>query len=262
MSAADSVGAAPAVGGAEAAPPAQENPLRAIVRMLVGAFFTYRGLELAPRGLAGGAPPVFDADRITSDIEQFYYVRLDARRAAPRGRRDWAVILVLGEGKYAHNSPYLRRLLDGVEAEAAAKDGRLDELIIVAPEAFFGRKNLTDVVRGLQANAAAARAEAKADGADAGGAAPVYDAFPYKRFTLDIPRRPDVAPHRILAPDEAAALLARERSTLAGLPTIYTCDPPAVWLGAREGQILEIVRDSPTTIRALVYRRVVYVMYS
>jgi len=229
----------------------QIYPAGGIVRTLIEAFLPHRGLALAPRGLApGAAPRAFTDDEIISDMEQFYYVRLDALRAAPRGARDWVVVLVLSAtGKYSQHSPDLRRLLEGVEAERATKEGRLDEVIVVAEEDFFDKKNMTDVIRGTQARQAA--------GADLAGLAPYYSAYPYYNFACNLPESKSVFPHRVMGDEEAEELLRSMRRSLSDLPVIFTTDAPIVWNGGREGQIVEITRDSQTSGIAIFYRRIV-----
>ena len=229
-----------------------------IVRILIEAFLPHRGLALAPRGLAREAEVrAFAEDEIISDMEQFYYVRLDAHRAAPRGSRDWVVILILSAtGKYSLHSPDLRGLLGGIEAERAAKEGRLDEVIVVAEEAFFGKKNLTGVVREAEQRASARRQSGPGLGADSLGGAPFYSACPYHNFSYVLPESKIVAPHRVMSAAEVEELLRRERLVFRDLPIIYTDDPPIVWNGGREGQVVEITRDSQTGGNSLYYRRI------
>lgn len=228
----------------------QVFPPNVVVRVILGSFFPCRGLELAPRSLARGAEiPIFDDDRIIGDMEQFHYVRLDARREIPRGARNWVVILVLGaDGKYSHHSPDLRKLLEGIEAERPAKDGHLDEVIIVAEDAFFGKKNLTDVVREAQ--------QKQAGGPDLAGSAPFYSVYPYCNFAFVVPEHQSVPPHRIMEPDEVKTLLSREHIIRSDLPVILTNDAPIVWNGGREGQVVEITRDSQTAQVSIYYRRI------
>lgn len=230
---------------------AQAYPAGCVIRTLIEAFLPYRGLALAPRGLAaGGAPRAFTDDEVISDMEQFYYVRLDALRAAPRGGRDWVVVLVLSaSGKYAQHSPDLRKLLEGVESERAAKERRLDELIVVAEEDFFSKKNLTDVVRDAQAR--------QVGGADPAGAMPFYNAYPYYVFACNLPEVRSIPPHRIMRDEEVDALLRQMLKALTDLPAITASDSPVVWLGGREGQVVEIARDSQTSGISIYYRRVV-----
>lgn len=229
-----------------------------VVRTLIDAFLPCRGLALAPRGLARDAGPrAYTEDEVISDMEQFAYVRIDARRAAPRGARDWVVVLVLAaEGKYALHGPDLRQLLNGVEAERAAGEGRLDEVIVVAEDEFFRKKNLTDVVRDAQRRFQRARAGGADAGGDAGGSQPFCTAAPYCRFVSALPASRVVEPHRVLAPAEVEALLSRERLAFGELPTIRDTDAPAVWIAAREGQVVEIIRASQTAGAAPYWRRV------
>lgn len=221
----------------------QVYPPNVIIKIIINDFFRYRELTLAARGLARDAViPTFDDDRIISDMEQFHYVRLDAKRAVARGDRNWVIVLILSaDGKYSHHSPDLRKLLEGIESERLAKDGYLDEVIIVAEESFFSKKNLTDVVRGFQS--------IQSD-------SPLYNAYPYYNFAFVVPEHKSVSPHRIMTQVEVDSLLIREHILRTDLAVILTNDAPIVWIGAREGQVIEITRDSQTAGIALYYRRV------
>jgi DNA-directed RNA polymerase subunit H len=229
-----------------------------IVRNLIYHFFRYRGLELAARGLApDGVVPNFTEDRVIGDMESFQYTRIDARRLEPRGKRDWVVILVLnGNGKYSKHSPELRKLLGGVATEGAAKAGRLDELIVVAEEDFFARKALVDLISDLQQESAFRRSVEKINTIDAIGVAAFYNAHPYRNFSVVVPEHQSVFPHIIMSPEEVAALLTEFYMVRTDLPAIYASDPPLVWLGAREGDAVKIVRRSPTAATSIYYRRV------
>ncbi|NBQ71187.1 MAG: hypothetical protein EBU46_21080, partial [Nitrosomonadaceae bacterium] len=235
-----------AMASAQAAP----YPPAAVVATL-GEFFAARGLDAA-------APPL-GRDRIVSDMTHGY-VRLDAARRAPRGARARVVVLVLSDGKYAQSGQPLRQLLEGVWGE---RPDELDELILVAEEEFFGKKNVMDVFREFVARAArdrAARAGRAAEvgaEADAAGAAPYFSAHPYHMFAMNIPKHVSVPPHRVMAAAEVADLLASQRiASVRSLPVIFDTDPPVVWCGGREGQVVEIARDSEVAVRAVVYRRI------
>ena len=228
----------------------QVFPPNVIIHNIRDHFFPYRGLIPTTRGLARDAEvPAHAVDDVISDMEQFYYVRLDAVRETPRGGRDWVVILVLGaDGKYSLHSPDLRKLLEGIEAERPTKDGRLDEVIVIAEEAFFSKKNLTDIIREAQ--------QRQAGGPDTGGTAPFYSAYPYYNFSLVVPEHTSVAPHRIMGETEVSDFLRREHIVRSDLPRILTNDAPIVWNGGREGQVVEITRDSQTAGTSLYYRRI------
>jgi len=228
----------------------QVYPPNVIVRTIINDFFRYR--NFVPVGRGGGTDteiPVFDDDRVISDMEQFYYVRIDALRETPRGSRDWVVILILSvNGKYAHHSPDLRKMLEGVLSERSAKEGRLDELIVVAEEEFFKKKNLTDVLREIRRN--------QVGGPDAEGKTPFFSAYPYYNFALVVPEHKSVPIHRVMDPEEVAEFLQRERMTRNDIPIIFSNDAPIVWNGGREGQVVEITRDSQTAGIAMYYRRI------
>jgi DNA-directed RNA polymerase subunit H (RpoH/RPB5) len=245
--------AAPAAG----APTAPYPP--AVVVATLAEFFEARGLDAA-------APPP-GRDRVISDMTHGY-VRMDATRRAPRGARARVVALVLSDGKYAQNGPPLRQLLEGVCGE---HPDELDELILVAEEEFFGKKNVMDVFREFAARAARARAAARAAAprgaqpadvavgveADAAGAAPYFSAHPYHMFAMNIPKHVCVPPHRVMAAAEVADLLASQRiANVRSLPIVFETDPPIVWCGGREGQVVEITRDSEVAVRAVNYRRI------
>lgn len=225
-------------------------PPNIVVKVIRDAFFKYRNLVAAPRSLSRDVEiSNFDDDRVISDMEQFYYVRLDALRITPRGNRDWVVVLILGaDGKYSHHSPDLRKLIESIETERPAKEGRLDEIILIAEENFFSRKNLTDVIRESQ--------NKQVGGPDLIGKTSFYNAYPYYNFALIVPDHKSVPLHRIMTGEEVTQLLQREHVNRNDFAIVFTSDAPIVWNGAREGQIVEIIRDSETAGISLFYRRV------
>jgi len=228
----------------------QVFPPNVILPIIIDEFLSNRQLTLAPRGLIKDTEvPKFDDDRAVSDMEQFYYLRLDALRNIPRGSRDWVIILILGaDGKYSHHSPDLRKLLEGIDSERPTKDGRLDEVIVIAEESFFSKKNLTDVIREAQ--------KKQTNAPDYDGIMPFYNAYPYYNFSLVVPKHNSVAKHRIMSVSEVNELLQRENIARTDIPIILTNDAPIVWNGGREGQVVEITRDSQTAGGAIYYRRI------
>lgn len=218
----------------------QVFPPNIIIKVIREAFFKYRDLTPTAR-VPGAELPIFNDDRIISDMEQFSYVRLDAIRNNPKGKRDWVIVLILGgsKKKYYHSNEF-RTLLNGIESEKLSKDQRLDELIIVAEDIFFAKKNLIEVVREMQIKMGTV----------------ACNAYPYCNFACVIPEHKSVPKHRIMSQIEMEEFLHRERLLRSDLPIILTTDPAIVWLGAREGQVVEIVRDSYTTGTSINYRRV------
>jgi len=207
-------------------------------------------MKPAPRNLApGGVIPEFDADRTISDMEQFGYVRIDALRDTPRGTRDWVVVLVLSTtGKVANHIPDLRVLLGGINSSSNTTSERLDEIIVVAEDKFFMKKILMDAIRNMQST--------QEGGADLEGKAPFYNAYHYYNFAHVVPESKSVPPHRIMGVAESKQFLAAEYLSRKNLPTVFTTDAPIIWNGGREGQIVEITRDSQTAGTALYYRKI------
>lgn len=74
---------------------------------------------------------------------------------------------------------------------------------------------------------------------------------------IDLFKHELVPPHRILSEEEKNELLKRYGVTLAQLPRILATDPAAQALGAKPGDVIEIVRKSPTAGEAKYYRVVV-----
>jgi DNA-directed RNA polymerase subunit H len=226
-----------------ALPPARARyPPELIARNVSGKFFEYRGLTLVP----GDS---LSPDRIIGAMHQDGYVRINAERRAPRGRRRHVVVLILKpNGLYSQSTADLRKLLSMVEREPQARDGALDELIIIAEAEFFTNTHLTALIAESQ--------KKQAGGADPDGRAPFYNAYPYVRFVLVVPEHVMVPRHRIMSKEEVASVLGLCRLARHDLPVVFANDAAVVWIGGREGDVVEIERDSEAAARAISYRRV------
>ncbi|MCD6536618.1 MAG: DNA-directed RNA polymerase subunit H [Thaumarchaeota archaeon] len=66
-----------------------------------------------------------------------------------------------------------------------------------------------------------------------------------------------VPKHRILPPEEAQSILEKYRIKPQQLPYILVSDPVVKALGAKPGDIIEIIRESETAGKAVYYRLVV-----
>jgi DNA-directed RNA polymerase subunit H len=73
---------------------------------------------------------------------------------------------------------------------------------------------------------------------------------------VDVSQHELVPEHRLLDEEEVDAVLEEYNVTRTNLPKIKRKDP-AVPDGAETGDVVEIVRDSRTTDRAVVYRLVI-----
>ncbi len=66
-----------------------------------------------------------------------------------------------------------------------------------------------------------------------------------------------VPKHEILSPEEVKELLEKYRTQAYKLPRIKASDIVAIAIGAKPGDILRIIRDSPTAGKSISYRQVV-----
>lgn len=213
-----------------------------LVYQHLGRFFESRGLE-----------PVADVDldtgrdRFLAELEHTGYYRADAQDT---DRQVVSVILVAPDGKYTERGPELRRLITSLDSEAFAKEGRLQEVIVVVPEDVTTKKNMTDVIAGIRAESAARAAGEETQNL---ALASHYNMYAYHVLSLDIPRAQCVPEHTIALPADVDAFLAREKISLSDLKRIAASNPPAIWIGARPGQVVRIVAPSETAGEAYDY---------
>jgi DNA-directed RNA polymerase subunit H (RpoH/RPB5) len=236
------LGASPTYGGAIHSQP---SVYEKVVETIYAHFVRYRNLT---------AEPVKTTD-ITKILDEVGYVRINAERVEPRGSRKHVVILVLdATKKYSHNSPELKKLLEAVDNEAPAKDGTLDEVLLVVDNSFFAKKNLMDIVKAYQER------EAKdARGGhcvDAAGKAPFYNAIDNISMRCAIPEHQIVPKHELMSLEETATFLRFQNKELADFPQIRHNDPQMLWHGGRPGQLVRITRPSEATCLSIAYRAV------
>lgn len=70
--------------------------------------------------------------------------------------------------------------------------------------------------------------------------------FHSKQLIFDITTHRKIPPHRILSNEEKTAFLEKWRIHPSKMPAIDSQDPMAKWIGARPGDIVEILRKSET----------------
>jgi DNA-directed RNA polymerase subunit H (RpoH/RPB5) len=74
---------------------------------------------------------------------------------------------------------------------------------------------------------------------------------------LDILKHELVPYHEIISEKEKSELLKKYNITTDQLPKMLNTDPVAVFVGAKPGQIVKIIRDSHTAKESVAYRLVV-----
>ena len=78
-----------------------------------------------------------------------------------------------------------------------------------------------------------------------------------KKKRIDVLLHKFVPKHVLLTKEESQNLLEKFRIDLNDLPQIFEKDPVAIAIGAKEGDIIKIIRDSSTTVKSIDYYRYV-----
>ena len=78
-----------------------------------------------------------------------------------------------------------------------------------------------------------------------------------KKKKIDVLLHKFVPQHLLLTKDETQKLLKKYNIEVTDLPQIFEKDPVAIAIGAKEGDIIKIVRDSHTTVKSVDYYRYV-----
>ena len=78
-----------------------------------------------------------------------------------------------------------------------------------------------------------------------------------KKKKIDVLLHKYVPKHILLTKDETDELLRKYKIGVTDLPQMFEKDPVAIAIGAKEGDIVKIVRDSDTSVTSVVYYRYV-----
>ena len=78
-----------------------------------------------------------------------------------------------------------------------------------------------------------------------------------KKKRIDVLLHKFVPRHLLLTKEESLELLEKYQIEVTDLPQIFEKDPVAIAIGAKEGDIVRIIRDSHTTVSTMDYYRYV-----
>ena len=78
-----------------------------------------------------------------------------------------------------------------------------------------------------------------------------------KKKRIDVLLHKFVPKHVLLTKEESQNLLEKYRIEVNDLPQMFEKDPVAISIGAKEGDIVKIIRDSNTTVKSVNYYRYV-----
>jgi len=81
--------------------------------------------------------------------------------------------------------------------------------------------------------------------------------FLTKKKKIDVLLHELVPKHYLLSKEDTSNLLNRYQIELTDLPQIFEKDPVAIAIGAKEGDVIKIVRESHTTVKSVDYYRYV-----
>ncbi len=76
-----------------------------------------------------------------------------------------------------------------------------------------------------------------------------------KKKQIDVLLHKFVPKHVLLTKEESQSLLEKYRIDLNDLPQMFEKDPVAIAIGAKEGDVVKISRDSSTTVSSVDYYR-------
>lgn len=78
-----------------------------------------------------------------------------------------------------------------------------------------------------------------------------------KKKQIDVLLHDLVPQHILLTKEETKDLMDKYQITVIDLPQIFEKDPIAIAIGAKEGDVLKIIRESKTTVKTIDYYRYV-----
>lgn len=78
-----------------------------------------------------------------------------------------------------------------------------------------------------------------------------------KKKQIDVQLHKFVPKHVLMTQQESKNLLEKYKITENDLPQIFEKDPVAIAIGAKEGDIIKIIRDSNTSVKTVEYYRYV-----
>jgi DNA-directed RNA polymerase subunit H (RpoH/RPB5) len=81
--------------------------------------------------------------------------------------------------------------------------------------------------------------------------------FLTKKKKIDVLLHELVPKHYLLSKEDTINLLNRYQIELTDLPQIFEKDPVAIAIGAKEGDVIRVVRESHTTVKSVDYYRYV-----
>ena len=199
------------------------NPVNAsilIINNIMSKFFVVREYKQVP---------ILSDDDIIRQYSMNKYIKINTT-----DKNDKEIILLyIGDDDYSNHSPQLRKLLIGYNPNT------IGEIMIIADAKFSDRKNMTSVVKEIKESSNLN-----------------IQIYPMETFIINPTESKSVPKHRILSAVEKQELFKELRITIKDLPGIKSSDPVIIWIGAVQGDVIEILRPSSISGLNINYRRV------
>ena len=163
-------------------------------------------------------------------------------------KQSTVIAILPPDSDYAKKGKELGNMIKIME-KMVPKGTIVNEIIIIAPESVYVKKNILKKVRSFEV--AASRGEAIKD--EYVPTAKYYTICPYKNFYLNVLKHHSMGKYTILNPKERDEVLKYQRKQLSNFSIIYSDNAPIVWIGARPGDFLMLERRSAASGKEIKY---------
>ncbi len=174
-----------------------------------------------------------DTAKFSSWLNTYEYVKIEGKRTDARGTEfNVFIFLIMPNSRYASRTPDFKKLFNVIPRD---KLESAEVMFVSQEEQSPHLKRQVDEMRREYM----------------GMYIEIYD---YSKFTMVVPNHVAVPRHEIAAKAEIDEWLREYGIAREELKKILSSDPPAVWIGAKPGDVVKIYRPSESAGKAVVYR--------
>ena len=172
----------------------------------------------------------------TKTFAQYEYIIMKGSRDDKYGKRPFYVILIAPGSTYGTKTPSFKKLMNSISSDDMSNKA---EIVIIS------ENPLTNFIKNQIRTYRISRPGLW------------IEHHEYFKFSIVIPNHIEVPPHSIMSEEEVAQFCRDNYTQKDKLASIYVNDSPVVWLGARPGDVIKIVRSSEAVGKAIGYRHVI-----
>lgn len=174
-----------------------------------------------------------DTAKFSDTLNTYEYVKIEGKRVDSRGANlDVFIFLVMPYSSYATRTPNFKKLFNVIPR---AKLDAAEVMFISHEEHSPHLKRLIDELRREHKGM-------------------YIETYDYSKFIIVIPEHVGVPRHEIASKEEVDDWCEKYGVARDELKKIHSSDPPAVWIGAKPGDVVKIHRPSESAGKAVVYR--------